>query len=72
MPTTMPNINDHELADIYAFAVQLGKDAGRMLMAAIQARNDAGSESKGSTTVSYIEKDSSVDIVTQTDNGRAL
>ncbi|KAG5770490.1 hypothetical protein H9Q72_002655 [Fusarium xylarioides] len=55
-----------ELNDIYAFAVQLGKDAGDMLMAAAQRRIDGSGQS--SSAVSYVEKENSVDIVTKTDN----
>lgn len=60
-------MEQHELNDIYAFAVQLGKDAGDMLMAAAQRRIDGNGES--SSAVSYVEKENSVDIVTKTDNG---
>ncbi|KAF5530152.1 QA-X [Fusarium mexicanum] len=60
-------MEQHELDDIYAFAVQLGKDAGDMLMAAAQRRIDGSGQS--SSTVSYVEKENSVDIVTKTDNG---
>lgn len=63
-------MDDKELAEIYAFAVQLGKDAGDMLMAAARRRMDGSGES--STTVSYVEKENSVDIVTKTDNGASL
>lgn len=59
-----------ELNEIYAFAVQLGKDAGDMLMAAAQRRIDGRGES--STSVSYVEKENSVDLVTKTDNGMPL
>ncbi|KAG7415151.1 inositol monophosphatase [Fusarium sp. MPI-SDFR-AT-0072] len=59
-------MEQHELNDIYAFAVQLGKDAGDMLMAAAQRRIDGNGES--SSAVSYVEKENSVDIVTKTDN----
>lgn len=57
-------MDDQQMSDIYAFAVQLGKDAGDMLMAAARARID-GQQGSGS----YDEKESSVDIVTKTDNG---
>ncbi|EWG45023.1 protein qutG [Fusarium verticillioides 7600] len=59
-------MEQQELNDIYAFAVQLGKDAGDMLMAAAQRRIDGSGQS--SSTVSYVEKENSVDIVTKTDN----
>lgn len=56
-------MDDQQMSEIYAFAVQLGKDAGDMLMAAARARID------GQHGGSYDEKESSVDIVTKTDNG---
>lgn len=64
----MAEMNDRELDEIYAFAVQLGKDAGEMLMAVVQGRIDGGADA-GSSSVSYVEKENSVDIVTKTDNG---
>lgn len=62
-------MDDKELAEIYAFAVQLGKDAGDMLMAAARRRMDGSGDESSSSTVSYVEKENSVDIVTKTDNG---
>ncbi|KAG8358123.1 Protein qutG [Fusarium venenatum] len=59
-------MDSQQLTEIYAFAVQLGKDAGDMLMAAAQRRIDGHGTS--STTVSYVEKENSVDLVTKTDN----
>lgn len=63
-------ISDQELGVIYDFAVQLGKDAGKVLMTGAQARigpgNGASKEQKS------VEKDSSVDIVTQTDEGKPV
>jgi myo-inositol-1(or 4)-monophosphatase len=65
----MSGINDQELQDVYAFAVQLGKDAGQMLMDAVHRRIQSP-EGKASTSVSYVEKENSVDIVTKTDHGK--
>lgn len=62
----MPGINDQELQEIYDFAVQLGKDAGEMLMNACRRRMQG---SGATTSVSYVEKANSVDLVTKTDNG---
>lgn len=64
----MAGINDQELDEIYAFAIQLGKDAGRLLMSAAQSRMQ-GTETDSSSQVSYVEKENSVDLVTKTDNG---
>ena len=64
----MSGISDQELQEIYDFAVQLGKDAGAMLMAAAQRRIQGDSQA-GSSQVSYIEKESSVDLVTKADHG---
>jgi myo-inositol-1(or 4)-monophosphatase len=65
----MSGINDQELQGVYSFAVQLGKDAGQMLMDAVQRRIQSP-EGKASTSVSYVEKENSVDIVTKTDHGK--
>ena len=68
----MSGINDDELDDIYRFAVQLGKDAGQMLMDAARRRmqgdNGATATQTTTTSVSYVEKENSVDLVTQTDH----
>ncbi|AEO67800.1 uncharacterized protein THITE_2089287 [Thermothielavioides terrestris NRRL 8126] len=57
------SITERELEEIYAFAVQLGKDAGRLLLEAAQSRfSDDGDSSQD-----FSEKDSAVDIVTKTD-----
>jgi hypothetical protein len=59
------SITERELEEIYAFAVQLGKDAGRLLLEAAQSRfSDDGDSSQD-----FSEKDSAVDIVTKTDEG---
>ena len=55
------------LKEIYDFAVQLAKDAGRMLMDGVEAR--CGNDSTAGVQQEQVEKDSSVDIVTQTDEG---
>lgn len=57
-----------DLGKAYAFAVQLGKDAGSMLMKAAQARFD-GSIGR---TDDFQEKESAVDIVTKTDEGMSF
>lgn len=59
-------ISDKELDEIYAFAVQLGKDAGKMLMDAAALRM---SSSSGQGEQKFEEKDNAVDIVTKTDTG---
>lgn len=61
----MPELSSAELAEIYAFAVQLGKDAGDILMSFARARWGDGAASEQLIT----EKDSSVDIVTKADEG---
>ena len=53
-------MSDLDLDEIYRFAIQLGKDAGAMLQTAAQARIDGGSQS------THVEKESAVDLVTQT------
>ncbi|KAL2134302.1 hypothetical protein VTI74DRAFT_499 [Chaetomium olivicolor] len=55
--------SEEELDDIYVFAVQLGKDAGKQLLEAAQSRYNGN----GQITQEFSEKDSAVDIVTKTD-----
>ena len=55
---------DANLDDVYAFALELGEAAGKMLDDGWRARCTGGAG-----TSSSVEKDSSVDIVTQTDEG---
>ncbi|KAH8196465.1 hypothetical protein TruAng_009363 [Truncatella angustata] len=59
----MPEISRAELDDIYTFAVQLGKDAGDLLMKYARAQWSGGASAEYALT----EKDSSVDIVTKAD-----
>jgi myo-inositol-1(or 4)-monophosphatase len=60
----MPNIGKEELEHIYHFAIQLGKDAGKILLEGIEKRRLGGDSSAKDE-----EKINAVDIVTQTDNG---
>jgi myo-inositol-1(or 4)-monophosphatase len=56
-----------ELDEIYTFAVDLGRKAGKLLMERVDQRiSDANGHSN-----SFEEKENSVDIVTQTDEGTA-
>ena len=59
-------VSERELDEIYAFAVQLGKDAGRMLMDAAKLRMASGGAAHES-----VEKENAVDIVTKTDTGES-
>jgi len=54
-----------DLDSIYQFAIQLGKDAGKLLQDAAQRRMS------GEETLDEVEKLNSVDIVTKTDEGEA-
>jgi myo-inositol-1(or 4)-monophosphatase len=54
-----------QLDEIYAFAVDLGRKAGDLLL----ERIDRQIASDGETAYTYTEKDNAVDIVTQTDKG---
>lgn len=54
-------ISDQELEQIYSFAIQLGKDAGKMLLDALYARRN------DTTSITLEEKLNAVDIVTKTD-----
>lgn len=62
----MADISDAELREIYDFAVQLGKDAGAMLMTAARSRFDGGDAQV------FTEKENSVDLVTKTDTGAEM
>jgi hypothetical protein len=55
--------SDPDLYSIYQFAIQLGKDAGKLLQEAAQRRMS------GEDQIEEVEKLNSVDIVTQTDEG---
>lgn len=63
----MADISTKELDEIYAFAVELGKQAGKMLMDAAQLRI-SGTGSEGSKQT--VQKENAVDLVTETDEGR--
>ena len=65
-PVAMPEIPRHELDEIHRFAIQLGKDAGRILLNGIEKRR-LGDEDEEEA----IEKLNAVDIVTKTDNGKS-
>ena len=59
------HLSQDELDAIYAFAVDLGRKAGDLLMSRVEQRisGDQGNSQK------FDEKDNAVDIVTQTDEG---
>ena len=61
----MADIPREELDEIYTFAVQLGKAAGKMLMDAAQIRIDGGSDMKQEKE--HVQKENAVDLVTETD-----
>ncbi|GAB1317332.1 hypothetical protein MFIFM68171_07542 [Madurella fahalii] len=60
---TSDTFSEQELDEIYAFAIQLGKDAGKLLLDAAQSRFSGN----GQAAQEFAEKDSAVDIVTKTD-----
>ena len=53
-----------DLDEIYPFAIQLGKDAGQLLMNGLQRRREQSQESE-----EQVEKMNAVDIVTEVDHG---
>lgn len=61
------NLSSKELDDIYSFAIQLGKDAGKMLLGAAMLRCKGGI----AENTAHVEKMNAVDLVTQTDEGKA-
>jgi myo-inositol-1(or 4)-monophosphatase len=64
----VPNLTQNELDEIYAFAVNLGRKAGDLLMERVELRISGGE----GNSQKFEEKDSSVDIVTQTDEGKLM
>jgi myo-inositol-1(or 4)-monophosphatase len=62
----MAMASDLDLDSIYTFALQLGKDAGRLLLEAAQRRMS------GADQLVEEEKLNSVDIVTKTDEGELV
>ena len=60
----MTDISAAELSEIYTFAIQLGKDAGKILLDGLERRRSGQDAPEA-----LIEKLNAVDIVTQTDNG---
>jgi len=58
----MPSLSTEELSEIYAFAVELGKNAGKILLDAAKLRYTSREEE-------HVEKLNAVDLVTQTDEG---
>lgn len=71
------DISDTDLGEIYSFAIQLGKDAGAILLDSLHERRHDGVDLEGGETqdnnvpeeLVMEEKLNSVDIVTKTDNG---
>ena len=60
----MHHIPQNELEQVYDFAVQLGEDAGKILLDGIVTRRLIGDNDDDA-----VEKLNAVDIVTKTDNG---
>lgn len=68
----MTQISPEELEEIYAFAVELGKKAGQMLMDAAKLRmggDENGGGSGKKKELETVEKMNAVDLVTETDEG---
>lgn len=60
----MTQISDQETGEIYAFAIQLAKDAGALLMDRATDRMQGGH-----SDLPAEEKENAVDIVTKADEG---
>lgn len=80
MSTISTILTETELDEIYSFAIQLAKEAGQKLLDAVDARLGQTSTGTGTTTgtttggggggaVGHVEKESAVDLVTETDEG---
>lgn len=61
----MAELTQEELDDIHAFAIDLGRQAGQMLMAAAKLR--MGDERATTEQKEHVEKENAVDLVTETD-----
>lgn len=59
-------LSNDELGEIHAFAVQLGKDAGRMLMEAARLRT-GNTAAPPQQQKEHVQKENAVDLVTETD-----
>lgn len=59
----MSPLKSEELDEIYAFAIELGKQAGKILLDAAKLRYRSGT----SREEEHVEKLNAVDLVTQTD-----
>lgn len=73
MSTTSTILTETELDKIYSFAIQLAKEAGQKLLDAVDARLGQTSTTTGTGggggAVGHVEKESAVDLVTETDEG---
>lgn len=75
MSTTSTILTETELDEIYSFAIQLAKEAGQKLLDAVDARlgrastTGTGTTTGGGGAVGHVEKESAVDLVTETDEG---
>lgn len=74
MSTTSTILTETELDEIYSFAIQLAKEAGQKLLDAVDARlgrtsTGTGTTAGGGGAVGHVEKESAVDLVTETDEG---
>lgn len=59
----VPDLTQQQLDEIYAFAVDLGRKAGQLLLESVEKRIG------GEQSAEADEKENAVDIVTQTDEG---
>lgn len=76
MSTTSTILTETELDEIHSFAIQLAKEAGQKLLDAVDARlGQTSTTATGTATgggggaVGHVEKESAVDLVTETDEG---
>lgn len=72
MSTTSAMLTETELDEIYSFAIQLAKEAGQKLLDAVDARlgrTGTSTTTGGGGAVGHVEKESAVDLVTETDEG---
>ena len=64
-------VGAEDLQSIYHFAIQLGKDAGQLLLQSVKLRIAGPGNAQGRTQ-DFVEKANAVDLVTQTDEGELV
>lgn len=64
----MAELSREELDEVHAFAIWLGKEAGKMLMSGARVRME--DERASTEEKDHVQKENAVDLVTETDESR--